>query len=214
MKFFSSAINSVMKYIVLISTTLFISLIVVGQKKATERIPPKVQTKKQLATEGKNHECIRKLNTSFSTRLKNYPFNTTSQVKLVSFLQKFDNVNAADEIRYTELPKFNDTICYSKLHEIKNLSVTEIDTLTDILYNIGFRGPTIRESEIGCYEPRNAILFIDKNGQTFEYIEICFQCEKATVSSDKINIGEICNQKFNLIKKFFKSKGIKYGTKE
>jgi hypothetical protein len=203
-----------MKYVFLIFITLFINLIVVGQKKATAAAPPKVQTKRQLELEEKNHECIRKQATSFSVRLKNYPFNTTSQVKLVSFLQKLDNDNADDENKYTELPKLNDTICYSKLHEIKNLSITEIDTLTDILYNTGFRGPTIRESEIGCYEPRNAILFIDKNGQTFEYIEICFQCEKVTVSSDRITIGEICNQKFSLIKRFFKSKGIKYGTKE
>jgi hypothetical protein len=203
-----------MKSKFLIIGALFFSGIVSGQKNMNDTIPPGIPTKKQMETEKKNHDCINRQNKSFTSRLKNYPFNKASQIKLVSFLQKLDKVNGDNQNKFSELPKLNDTICYSKLYEVRTLSITEVDTLTDILYNVGFRGPVLRESEMSCYEPRNAILFIDKNGQTFEYIEICFECEKTTLSSDKIIVGDICNQKFGLIKKFFRKAGIIHGTSE
>jgi hypothetical protein len=196
-----------MKSLFLIFIVVLTSEMASGQKNKIDTVPPKVQTKKQIEAERKNHECVQRNRYNFSNKLKNYPFNKASQIKIVSFLKQPNEATAS-------LPKENDTICYSKLSEIRNLSIIEVDTLTDILYNIGFRGAILRESEMSCYEPRNAILFIDKNGRTFEYIEICFECEQTTLSSDKIILGDICNQKFGLIKKFFRKAGIMYGTNE
>ena len=81
------------------------------------------------------------------------------------------------------------------------------------MYNIGFGGSILLVGEIACYEPRYAILFIDKEGKAFEFIEICFECQKTVNSSDKIYFGEVCNEKFNLLKKLFLNAGINYGTK-
>lgn len=110
------------------------------------------------------------------------------------------------------LPRKNDTICYSLLDEIKTLSKSDIDSLTDILYNIGFKGPVHIMSLTTCFTPRNAILFIDSSGKTFDYVEICFQCSRHETSSEKIELGEFCDQKYALLKKFFISLGIGIGT--
>jgi hypothetical protein len=190
---------------------LFFCACAYGQKNTRDTLPPGVPTQKQMKIERRNHECLHRQGKSFTLRLKNYPFNKAAQIKLVSFLHKTDKVKGD---KFGELPKQNDTISYSQLHEVKTLTLTEIDKLTDILFNVGFRGPVSSESEISCYEPRNAILFLDKNGKTFEYIEICFGCEKTVVSSNKIIVGDICNQKFELIMKFFRSVGIMHGTSQ
>jgi hypothetical protein len=42
------------------------------------------------------------------------------------------------------------------------LTLAQIDRLTDILYNYGFGGPVYIMSGDMCYNPRNAILLIDK----------------------------------------------------
>jgi len=62
-----------------------------------------------------------------------------------------------------------------------------------------------------CYNPRNAILFKDKNGKVFEFIEICFECKRVRESSEKISLGQMCDQKLDMIKDIFKKAGIEYG---
>jgi hypothetical protein len=62
-----------------------------------------------------------------------------------------------------------------------------------------------------CYNPRNAILFLDRNGKVFESIEICFECQKTKESSEKILFGQMRDEKMNMLKQFFKSAGIVYG---
>ena len=40
------------------------------------------------------------------------------------------------------------------------------------------------------------------------FIEICFMCSRTEVeSSEKINLGEMCDQKMQMIKNFFKGGG-------
>lgn len=65
-----------------------------------------------------------------------------------------------------------------------------------------------------CYNPRNAILFIDSQGKAFEFIEICFECERAITGSDKISLGGMCDQKMGMLKLFFKSNKVEYGITE
>ena len=152
-----------------------------------------------VSIERKNHECVRINVKSFSQRLKQYPYNKSSQIQLVSFEGR-------------KIPVLNDTISYSMLKEVKILTLLQIDSLTDLLYNVGFGGTILIEEEMNCYDPRNAIIFIDSAGKAFEYIEICFECQQFVVSSEKINFGDICNQKFSMLKKQFINAGILYGT--
>lgn len=45
-----------------------------------------------------------------------------------------------------------------------------------------------------------------------EYIEICFECNQFLSSAEGVDLGERCNEKFDLIKKQFLNAGIYYGT--
>ena len=91
------------------------------------------------------------------------------------------------------LPGLNDTVCYSRLTEVKNLSFAQVNKLTDILYNYGFSRSVYIGGISLCCNPRNAILFLDTAGDVFEYIEICFECSKTKESSDTISLGEMCD---------------------
>lgn len=182
--------------VLLLSTTSY------GQFKKLDTLPPRPggYPKSVLKIEKENHKCVNLPKKSFSTILKKYPFVKTAKIQLVSF-------------KGNKLPIENDTVCYSKLYEVKTLTLRQIDSLTNIMYNIGFGGTILIVEEMNCYNPRNAILFIDNDGKAFEFIEICFECEQTVNSSDKIDFGEVCNEKFNLLKKQFLNAGIIYGTK-
>jgi len=156
-----------------------------------------------METEERNHNCIKRVNRTFTARLNNYPFNVSTQIQFVSFI---DSTSIEDS-----LPRLNDTICYSKLKEVKTLTFAQVDKLTDIFYNYSFRGTTYIISEASCYNPRNAILFLDSRGKAFEFIEICFECSKIQESSEKISVGDLCDQKMDMLKKLFKKVGIEYG---
>jgi hypothetical protein len=186
-------------------TLLILTQSVCGQKTKNNlaKIPPGIPTKKELETEERNHNCIKRVNRTFTARLKNYPFNISTQIQFVSFI---DSTSIGDS-----LPRLNDTICYSKLKEVKTLTFKQVDKLTDIFYNYGFRGTTYTISEASCYNPRNAILFLDSRGKAFEFIEICFECSKIQESSEKISVGDLCEQKMDMLKELFKNVGIEYG---
>ncbi|MFP5040941.1 hypothetical protein [Parasediminibacterium sp. JCM 36343] len=113
---------------------------------------------------------------------------------------------------YTDsLPRLNDTVCYSKLIEIKPITFHQVDKLTDILYNYGYAGPIHVGSIPLCHNPRNAILFLDTKGKVFAYVEVCFECSNTKESSPKISLGQMCDEKMRMLKNFFKSVGIEYG---
>jgi hypothetical protein len=176
--------------------------------------PPHQPTSNEI--EEINTNCTRRTNKSFSERLKKYPFNLTTELQLVSFWDNIDTVNGEIEYGRDSLPRMNDTICYSKLYEIKKLTFAGVDKLTDIFYNYGIPyhrpdGKFYLGSVNQCYNPRNAILFLDKNGKAFEFIEICFECKRTRESSDKISLGQMCDRKLDMIKAIFKEAGIEYG---
>jgi adenylate cyclase class IV len=183
--------------------TLLFSTLTYGQFRKLEIKPPSVggYPKSVLKIEKQNHKCVNLPKKTFSTILKKYPFNKTAQIKLVSF-------------KGFKLPIENDTVCFSKLYEIKTLTLRQIDSLTNIMYNIGFGGTILIIQEMACYQPRNAIIFVDNFGKAFEYIEICFECEQTVNSSERIEFGEACDEKFNLLKRQFQNSGISYGIKE
>jgi hypothetical protein len=78
-------------------------------------------------------------------------------------------------------------------------------------YNRDPKNKNIPARSAMCYEPRNAILFLDKDKKVIAYIELCFDCSQYLVREGKIKIGEFCDEKFERIKDIFKRSGITYG---
>jgi type VI protein secretion system component Hcp len=206
---------------------IFLALLILSHSANGQKIknnlaktPPDIPTKKEMDAEERNHNCIKRINRTFTTRLKNYPFNISSQIQFVSFKEKIDTLKYGDSIIVykntlgSSLPRNNDSICYSKLFEVRNLTLPEIDRLTDLFYNYVFSGQTFTISEANCYNPRNAILFLNDKGKAFEYIEICFECQKTEQSSEKISLGDMCDQKMDMLKELFKKVGVIYGITE
>jgi hypothetical protein len=156
--------------------------------------------------------CFNKPKYSTNQRLDFFPFNKAATVKLISFAIPLDTPI------YTALAPSRYVLNQKSVIESKLLSISAVDSLTDILYNVGYSPIKLNfklvSTGYGCYSPRNAILFLDSNGEINEYIELCFDCEKYYLSSAKIKNTEYCEQKYDMLKAFFLSQGIKYGTTE
>ena len=192
-----------MTRIVIPVIVLLFTQIAKGQKSNPSAINNAPPTKKEAELSRKNSNCIKKLNSSFTTRLKNYPFNQATQIQLVSFKGGIDTSEFQDMKMNDSLPMLNDTVCYSKLMEVRTITYNQVHKLTDILYNYGYGGPVYIGSSSMCYFPRNAILFLDANGKVYEFIEICFECRETRTSSERISLGQMCNQKMQMLKNFF-----------
>ena len=183
---------------------------VYGQKNNLAKFPPQPPTKNEMEQEERNHNCVKKNITPLTARLKKYPFNLAAQIQFVSFQQGV-YLTSSEILRQDSLPKINDTILYSKLTEVKTLTYPQVDQLTNIFFNYGFRGTTYKISEPACYNPRNAILFLDNKAKVIDFIEICFECRNTSASSDKVSLGEMCDQKLDMLFDLFKKFGIEYG---
>ena len=164
-------------------------------------------TKKEIEKDKRNQNCVYKKKYSKTQRLQFFPFNKAAEIKLVSFEHPPDSV-----IMGGKIPMKNGDVDFTKLKEIKTIDKSEIDTLTDILFNEGYRGRFSSFSESTCYNPRNAILFIDSKGKTFGFIEICFECSGYRLSSKKIKAGDFCSQKYYYLRRFFAANGIVFGV--
>ncbi len=151
-------------------------------------------------------------NTNLSTRLKNYPFNKATAIKLVSFNYGGGQI---DDTAYINpiMPKNKlFTIGRFPFKEIKKIDPLQTDSLTDILFNYGYiKEPTI-EDITKCYIPRNGILFLNDKGKVFEFIEICFACKRVVYSYyKKANADDFERPKFKLLRDFFIKNKIEYG---
>ena len=166
---------------------------------------PRELTVKERKEDEKNQNCYYKPSLNAQQRKLFYPFNQAAEIKLVSFTLS-DSLLMGGEV-----PMTGDKVDFSKLKEVITLNNLQVDTLTDILYNQRYGGP-FYTFEKGCYNPRNAILFIDSNGDSFAFIELCFQCFAFKVSSNKVKAGDFCNQKYALLRDFFVQRGITIGT--
>lgn len=162
-------------------------------------------TKKQQEQDSQNHICSYSDKFTTLQRQAQYPYNVASKVLLVSF----DSL-VGDNFTHI-LPMKNGEVNLSALSEKVVLGKSAIDSLTDILFNLGYSGRIFTTSSTGCYDPHNAILFADTNGRIFEFMEICFECYRFRTSSERLEFGDPCYGKYEAIKNFFKSKGIKVG---
>jgi len=186
---------------------IFLAVSTFGQTQEISK-PPSAPTRKSEMIDRKNKECVHRLRFNLTQRLQFYPFNRAMQIKAVSFDNKPDSNGVT--VPNGRLPTNNDTIDYSQLDEIKILTRRQIESLTDILYNTGFKKQPMTESE-SCYNPRNAVLFIDSAGKTFAFIELCFQCGGHRESSAEVKTGDFCSDKYDLLKNYFAGLGIKIG---
>lgn len=194
-----------------------------GQHSHLLKPPKHPPTEVEVKLDEINKQCIHRNKYTIEQRLKFYPFNKAKQVKLVSFKNYSDPPIAhsigdtSNQIQEIKSPFENKRVDYSTFTELKILNKTQVNKLTDVLFNWGYRRTPDMISSLGanCFYPRNAILFVDARGRTFAYIEICFECEQYELSSYKIKMGQLCDNKIKILKDYFTSVGIEYGvTKE
>ena len=190
------------KFLVLCISTILISNFVFSQKKESK-----------YEKEFEKSNCVRTNKLSFKKRVLNYPYNITSQIKIISYKNKGEGVEGEDLQKYLDLIiSHKDSLNESNFDEIQILNTQQIERLTDIVYNYGFKEEVNIIVVKGCYMPRNAILFYDNENNLNGFLEICFECNNYRSSNKEITIGELCTQKMQLMKDFFKDCGIKYGT--
>lgn len=194
-----------------------------NQQKEKRKIKHLPSPPKSSAQQIINDDCIFTNKYSIVKRLKYYPFSKAIKILAVSYhLQDMPSeifvdtskhtINAVDTLK-SGLHIKNGRLNYSSLIEVRALSQKQVNDLTNLIYNTNYRKPGLNAADHGaCFNPRNALIFYDKNGKVFDYIEICFECLGAESLSDKITVGTLCTQKYALLKKFFIDAGLKYGT--
>lgn len=166
---------------------------------------------------------------SVAQRLNKYPFSKAAKILAVSFngdpdpnpeinldnpKQKPDTLTYKEQQLLKGLTIINNRLDYSTLYEVKTLNQDQIIHLTNIMYNAVYKKILANTADIGhsCYNPRNAFVFLNKQGRVIDYLEICFECKQYESKYGKLNIGDYCTQKFDMIKKCFVDAGIKHGT--
>ena len=150
---------------------------------------------------GMDQNCVYNNKYSESQRLSFYPLNISDTVKLISFIYHINNY-----------PVKKGHLVRDSILEIRVLNKTDIDRLTDILFNYTSNKQGNIRSTRSCFQPRNAILFIDRIGLVREYALISFSCDQYEISSNRIEKWDPCYQKSQMILRLFISAGVKYGT--
>jgi len=151
--------------------------------------------------------CFYRVNYSEEQRLKMYPFNVSDTVVLVSFRYHKNNY-----------PIRENSIITDSLFQKLILTISQVNQFTDVLYNniTKNRGnpKAVQIASVNeCNEPINAILFIDKAGKLKAYVLICFHCRRFEQHPENGDWNlDFFDQKFDMIRQFFVSAGIKYGT--
>lgn len=97
----------------------------------------------------------------------------------------------------------------SRFEDYVELNSSQKDELTNLIFNYGYLKDVNVRMSSGCYMPNNAILFLDKDDNLLEYIEICFDCNAFRSSNKEIDLGDECMQKMNLLNEFFLKSGVK-----
>lgn len=160
-----------------------------------------------------NNQCVNRHKLTAAQRSRFYPFDAYSEIRLVSFRPYYQETeNSGPDIQHLLFSNEPGKIDLNSFDESVALTKNQVDSLTDIIYNARYKGKVSLVTVSFCYTPRNAILFLDSNHVVFAYIEICFECERTVVSSDRISLGDRCTQKIDWMKTFFFQHGIKIGT--
>lgn len=138
--------------------------------------------------------------------LEKYPFNKANSIMIASFmnLQKVSDTLSIIECR--EIPKVNGKVNIGEFEKVVKLNESEYGKLSNIIFS-----KSIEENIIGkgnCSEIGYAILFFDKVGNVFEYIQFCYNCKtfSSSFGQDKLKNGDY--DKLNLLKKLFDENGM------
>ncbi len=187
--------------------------IVNGKKKYHTRIEGRqaLMTKKDDSLATVNLQCQKTNILLVEERNKQYPFNKAKRIELISFSDTTSDFAIA-------LPVKNGRLEYSKILDQKKLDTGQVNVLTDIWFNVG-RTPIHNikytySTGASCYEPRNGIIFIDAQDRVFEYVEICFGCQRNRYSSKRIKPWDDCEQKYEILRNYFAQQGVKFGVEK
>src|SRR4030095_4868593 len=144
--------------------------------------------------------CIYKDRYPAEQRRGSYPFSKADSIVFISYRFHENNI-----------PVKKDDVVQDSIIEMRWIFKEEIDELTDILYNNFYTTQPNFTPESKCYFPRNAILFYSGN-KLIETVVICFSCDEFRTSSERVNMGDKCDQKMSKLRIFFKQKGVIFGT--
>ncbi|HEX9980921.1 MAG TPA: hypothetical protein VGB50_10210 [Flavobacterium sp.] len=138
---------------------------------------------------------------SLEQRLGFYPFSVAKKVALISF-----NDPATEPALYSDRNKLP---TLAKAIKTVLLTDSQIDGLTNTLYNIGYSEEMlVKTTTSECGPLKNAIVFLDKNDKPFEYILLYFGCNQVEYSSRKVKDGDYCDEKFPMLEQLFTDNGI------
>lgn len=103
-----------------------------------------------------------------------------------------------------EYPKKECEIDTSRLRNHKEVENADLDSILHLLY----------ESEqveyiAVCYMPRHGILFYEENDVVIGFVELCFECDRAEVSSHVLDVGLLPASIFDRLEELFEKYGVK-----
>ncbi|MEO6232763.1 MAG: hypothetical protein ABJB11_17165 [Ferruginibacter sp.] len=152
--------------------------------------------------------CINRYNLTPEQRLNEYPFDQARQIQLVSFSQQEDTGNTM----LSSIPIKNDTLSLSRVKRIVTLNKSQIDKLTNILFNVGSKGNKYTFSVSTALGLDGGIVFINSKNKIFEYINICFDCREIEIMTSKVrkSVGLPCIEKMGILKLFFIESGLTF----
>jgi hypothetical protein len=143
-----------------------------------------------------------------------YPFNKAVKIALVSFPASSDTTQKGNYIPHNS-PILLDTFLTNGISQIKYISAQQIVKLTDIIFNTCDRWTISETTKLGCYNPRNAIIFLDSSNKVFEYVEICLECHYLRTSNTNVRVpDDDCNYLYQDLGLFLKSLGLKTTNKD
>jgi hypothetical protein len=176
-----------------------------AQVKNKKPIPPMPPTENMV----NDCNCYKVKNANIVKRLQNYPFNQAKTVMLIAF-ESFFRLDSNYRSTSRALIQ-KDTLVKKNLKQIIKLDSTQINQLTNIIFNYGLGKHCYVNARTvyGCYEPRHGIVFLDSNDSVIDFFEICFECN-SYITKDKLleNSLSKCNNQLSLIKKYFEQIGV------
>lgn len=150
--------------------------------------------------------CNLTLSQSKKNVSEKYPFSKATSIMIASF-QNLRKVNdSLSLIECIEIPKLNGKVNVSEFEQLKKLNKSEYKKLSNIILS-----KSIEENIIGkgnCSETGYAILFFDKSGNVFEYIQFCFNCKTLSSSFAQEALKNDDYEKLDLLKQLFDENGI------
>lgn len=155
--------------------------------------------------------CKKKYELTLDERKNQLQIKDTPKIAFASF-KKGSNITTSDlEMYFEQIRKDFSKFDLKDFYEVKFLNYNEIESFSDLIYNYGINKETEWERDLMCYEPHNAILFLNEDNTLKGFIEICFDCNKYYSSNQGIyNLGEYCETKLDFLKEEFINIGITY----